>query len=64
MSLGENLFPPWSRNCVGQLSVKIYTDAHHYSVCVPFTGKQKSLELLVTPLSSKTFCLRGILYFR
>lgn len=57
MSLKENLFPPWSQNCVGQLSVKIYTDAHHRSVCVPFTWKQKSLEFLVIPLLNKTFCL-------
>lgn len=34
MSLRENLFPPWSLNCVGQLSVQVYSDAHHQNVSV------------------------------
>lgn len=55
MSLRGNLFPPWIRNCVGQLSFKIYADAHHCGVCVPFAWKQKSLEFLVIPLLNKTF---------
>lgn len=64
MSLRENLFPPWNQNCAGQLCVKIYTDAHYPGVSVPFTWKQKSLEFLVIPLLSKTFCLCTTLYFR
>lgn len=64
MSLKENLFPPWSRNCVSQLSVKVYTDAHQHNGCAPFTWKQKSLEFLVILLLNKTFCLWGFLYFR
>lgn len=64
MSLRENIFPPRSQNCVGQLSVKVYSDAHHHSVCVPVTWKQKSLEFLVIPLLKNSFCLWGVLYFR
>lgn len=64
MSLKENLFPPWSRNFVSQLSVKVYTDAHQHNGCAPFTWKQKSLEFLVILLLNKTFCLWGFLYFR
>lgn len=63
MSLRENLFPPWSLNCVGQLSVQVYSDAHHQNVSVSFTQKQNALEFLVIPLLEKT-CLWAILYFR
>lgn len=49
---------------MGQLPVKVYTDAHHHSVHMPFTWKQKFLEFLVIPPFEEHFLLWHILYFR
>lgn len=43
ISLRENLFPPWNQNRAGQLSVKIYTDAHYPSVSLCLSHGSKNL---------------------